>query len=432
MYKLIFADDESLVRSKISQMVDWESAGFSLVGCCSNGYEVMELIEKELPDLVILDINMPFITGLEAARQIRHSYPRTRIVFLTGYTEFDYAKQAIELSVFKYIVKPVAAQELQAVLREVRAVLDEENARIQKMAELEHFYQQNQKMLMQDLLGDSARSDTIYDRVHAYGLKWDDGTFFQVAVFSVDGMGHGANWAAGDGKTMLYALCNVASELSQEAGLGLACIHRGTVVLIGCSAVGTSLSLRMQEFVESILHLAAGQLQFTATAGLGNVCKGCAQIASSCAEAVRAMELRAKEGGNQLFTVQDLRECAGSHAAVWDAVNYIESNYADPNLSADAVCEYLHLSPSYLRALFKRQTGGTIIGYITKARMERARTLLEGGRMKNGLIAEKVGYADPHYFSYCFKRYFGVSRNEMREPQPVPRPAFRATKECND
>lgn len=415
MYKLIFADDETLVLSKICEMVDWESAGFTLVGCCSNGYEVMELIEKEPPDLVILDINMPFITGLEAARQIRHSYPRIRVVFLTGYTEFEYAKQAIELNVLKYIVKPVAAQELRNVLRDARASLDEENARIRQMSELVQFYQENQKMLVQDLLEESARSETIYDRVHAHGLDWSRETFFQAVVFSVDNSGYGPLWTSGDAKAMLYALNNVISELAQESRTGLACIRRDTVVLIAYSASEAGFSRRVQEFAESVLHLVSTQLQFSVTAGQGNICQGCAQIAASCAEALRALELRVKEGGGQLFTMQDLHECAGSHEAVWDAVNYIESTYADPNLSADAVCEHLHLSPSYLRALFKRETGGTIIGYITKARMERAKTLLQEGKLKNGQIAERVGYTDPHYFSYCFKRYFGGSPNEMRE-----------------
>lgn len=418
MYKLLFADDEKLVLSKISQMVDWESNGFTLEGCCSNGYEVMELIERELPDLAILDINMPFITGLEAARQIRHSYPRIRIVFLTGYTDFEFAKQAVELGALKYIVKPVAAEELQAVLREVRAALDEENGRIRKMADLEHFYQQNQKMLMQDLFGSGARSDTIYERVRACGLDWDEGTSFQVAVFGID-PARGADWTPGDEEAMLFALCNVVSELAQEAELGLACIGQGAVLLVGYSAGDHNFSLRMQEFVESVLQLTEKQLHFSVTAGLGNVYTGCAQIAASCAEAARTLSLRVKEGGNQLFTTQDLHECAGSRSAVWDAINYIEATYADPNLSADAVCEHLHLSPSYLRALFKQQTGGTIIGYITKARMERARTLLEAGKLKNGQIAGKVGYNDPHYFSYCFRRYFGVSPNDMREKLPV-------------
>ncbi|MFU0832344.1 MAG: hypothetical protein ACFWUC_05310 [Oscillospiraceae bacterium] len=415
MYKLIFADDEKLVRDKISQMVDWESHGFSLVGCCSNGYDLMELIEREVPDLVILDINMPFINGLEASRQIRHSYPHIRLVFLTGFTEFEYAKQAVEVNALKYIVKPVTEQELHEVLCQAREALDEERKQIQKMTELMHCYKQNQVALMQDILRGSASGSTIYDRASAQGLDWSSDTFFQVAVFSVDRIGIGPNWLDSDEKTMLYALCNVTTELAQQKQLGIVCMNGDTVVLIGYSSDEKDFSVRMQEFVESILHLTSDQLQFSVTAGLGNVYQGYTQITSSFNEAMLALKLRAKEGGGQLFTMQDLQEHAGGHAAVWDAVNYIESTYADPNLSADAVCSHLHLSPSYLRALFKRHTGSTIIGYITKARMERARTLLEGGKLKNSQIAERVGYTDPHYFSYCFKRYFGVSVNEMRE-----------------
>ncbi|HBT91664.1 MAG TPA: DNA-binding response regulator, partial [Ruminococcaceae bacterium] len=157
--------------------------------CCTNGYELMELVEKELPDLVILDINMPFITGLEAARQIRHSYPHIKIVFLTGYTEFDYAKQAVELNALKYIVKPVSAQELRAVLDEARTALDRENRRIQKMADLEQLYWKSRKVLVHDLLGDLAQSGTIYERARAHGLQWDRNTFFQVAVLSADRTG---------------------------------------------------------------------------------------------------------------------------------------------------------------------------------------------------------------------------------------------------
>lgn len=415
LYKLVFADDEKLVLDKICRMVDWESNGFTLVGRCANGYEVMEVVERELPDLVILDVNMPFITGLEAARQIRHSYPRIRVAFLTAYAEFEYAKQAVELNAMKYIVKPVSACELEAVLREARASLDAEHAQIRQMTDLVQFHQENRKMLVRDLLDDDVRGDAVYERVRANGLNWSESTYFLAAVFSVDSMGRGASWAEGDEKAMLYALANVIEELAQETKVGLSGIRRGVVVLIAYSDTEANFERRVQEFAESVLQVAAAQLQFSVTCGQGSVHRGCAQIGAGCAEAVRALELRAKEGGGQLFTAQDLNECNGSHTAVWNAVNYIESTYADPNLSADAVCEHLHLSPSYLRALFKRETGSTIIGYITKARMERAKTLLQDAALRNGQVAERVGYVDPHYFSYCFKRYFGATPNEMRE-----------------
>lgn len=413
MYKVVFADDETLVRDRISTMVDWNSVGFSLVACCTNGYELMEQMEKEIPDLVILDINMPFINGLEAARQIRHSYPQVKIAFLTSYADFDYARQAVELNAMKYIIKPATAQELLKVLTEARDALDAEKQRVHRMADLEHAYRCSNQMLMQDILSDMAKSDTIYERAQSCGFHWNADTVFQAAAFRPDRAGRGTYWDNVDERTLLFALCNVTTELAEDKQLGCVQIHGDVVALVG-TAPADSIECVMLDFAESILQIVSTKLHFTVTAGLGSVCRGCAGVAGSFAEAEKAMELSVRHGGNRLYTEQDLQQTYCGHTAVWNAVNYIESTYADPNLSADSVCEHLHVSPSYLRALFKQQTGLSIIGYITKARMERAKALLLEQGLKNYKIAELTGYSDPHYFSYCFKRYFGVTPAEMR------------------
>lgn len=413
MYKVVFADDESLVRNKVSAMVDWNSAGFSLVACCANGYELMEQMEKDMPDLVILDINMPFINGIEAARQIRHSYPHVKIVFLTSYADFDYAQQAVELNAMKYIIKPASTQELLKVLNEAREALDSEKKRVRRMAELEYAYRSNNQVLMQDIVSGVAKNDTIYERAASCGLDWNPDTVFQVAVFGVDPTGRGTYWENVPEQTLVFGLCNVTSELAENEQIGYAYARDDIVVLIG-TAPDKTIERAMQEFAESVLRVSETKLHFTVTAGLGGACRGCANILGSFAEAQKALELRARHGGNRLYTAQDLQQTAFGHMAVWNAVNYIESAYADPELSADAVCDHLHVSPSYLRALFKQQTGLSIIGYITKARMERAKSLLSEEGLKNYQIAELTGYSDPHYFSYCFKRYFGATPAEMR------------------
>lgn len=415
MYKLIFADDETLVRSKISRMIDWESIGFSLVACCENGYELMEMVERELPDLVILDINMPFISGLEAARQIHHSYPHIRLIFLTGYSEFEYAKQAIDLNALHYIVKPVAAQELTDLLSSAKQELDAEQERIWHLMELERIFAETEKILMQELLEGKVDEESLCRHSKLCGKEWNKQTQFQVALLLIDKTGSAAKWKNADEELLRYALCNVATEIMCETKLGFADMRGDNVLLLGFAQPSEELTQRMQQCVELILHTVSTQLNFTITAGMSDVCKGYQEVASAAVDAKRAAELRAKEGGNRLFTMQDLQQCAGMHTVVWDAVNYIEQMYANPQLCADGVCESLHVSPSYLRALFKKQTGCTIIGYITKARMERAGTLLADKTLKSGTVAEMVGYTDPHYFSYCFRRYYNMTPMEMRK-----------------
>lgn len=412
MYKIIFADDEKLVRERISKIINWEAAGFTLVSCCANGHEVMEAMEAAPVDLAVLDINMPFITGLEAAQQIRNSYPHTKIVFLTGYTEFEYAQKAVALGVYKYIVKPISADDFRELLAEIKDILDKENGDMHKVATLEQRQQENQKVLLQDLTQET--TPAIYDRVQAQGFAWTQDTAFQVAVLQVDDKQSDTPWQRSEESAMRYAVCNVLNELAEDAHLGYAFEKDGDVVFIGYGCGGSALQVAMQALLSRMLHIATQVLHFTITVGLGEVQRGCDNIHLSYKEGLRAANLRRSEGGNKIYTKEDLTESYVSYTAVWDAIAYIEQNYAVPTLSVDDVSAHLHISPSYLRTLFKRQTDSSVIAYITKTRMEHALELLKNPSMKNAMVAEAIGYTDARYFSYCFKRYYGMTVAEKR------------------
>ena len=98
LYTVIVADDEDELREAVCTMIPWEALGFHLVGSASNGLDALELVEQLEPDLLLTDIRMPFITGIERARQVREIRPAMHIAFLSGYDDFEYAKQAIQLS----------------------------------------------------------------------------------------------------------------------------------------------------------------------------------------------------------------------------------------------------------------------------------------------------------------------------------------------
>ena len=124
-YRLILVDDEDEVRGRISSKISEES-GFQVVGTAGNGHDALELIEECSPHVIITDIRMPYIDGIELARIIRREYPTIRMAFITGYDEFDYAREAVDLGVRCYLTKPLTQKDISRFLDSLKKELDDE------------------------------------------------------------------------------------------------------------------------------------------------------------------------------------------------------------------------------------------------------------------------------------------------------------------
>ena len=105
-------------------MIPWEALGFHLVGNASNGLDALELVERLEPDLLLTDIRMPFISGIELARQVREIRPAMHIAFLSGFDDFEYAKQAIQYNIISYMLKPLTMDGLAAELKAIHEKID--------------------------------------------------------------------------------------------------------------------------------------------------------------------------------------------------------------------------------------------------------------------------------------------------------------------
>lgn len=125
MYTVIVADDEQEIRRSLIRKVDWGSVGFQVIGEAENGAEALELTEKLEPDLLLTDIRMPFISGIELARQVREIRPATQIAFLSGFDDFSYAQQAIQYNIISYLLKPISSSELEKELLKMKEKIDQ-------------------------------------------------------------------------------------------------------------------------------------------------------------------------------------------------------------------------------------------------------------------------------------------------------------------
>jgi len=188
-YKIILVDDEDEVRGRISSKIMAES-GFQVVGTAGNGYDALELIEKYSPQVVLTDIKMPYIDGIELARIIRRDYPTVRIGFITGYDEFDYAREAIKLNVFTFMTKPLTQEDISIFLHKLKEDLDAEFAENYNREKIEKRYQQSIPLLIDNYFvsllssGSSGNKNDI-EQLRQYGVSLDE-TRYMVAFVIIE------------------------------------------------------------------------------------------------------------------------------------------------------------------------------------------------------------------------------------------------------
>lgn len=151
-YKVFLVEDEITTREGIRDNVDWISAGFEFCGEAPDGEIALPLIEAAQPDLLITDIKMPFMDGLQLCKIVRENMPWMKVIIISGYDEFRYAQSAIKLGVTEYLLKPIGVQELQQVLIRVTAALDQEKSDRAYMKQLRSQVEDNLTLLREKFL----------------------------------------------------------------------------------------------------------------------------------------------------------------------------------------------------------------------------------------------------------------------------------------
>ena len=165
-YRVFFVEDEIAIREGIRDNVDWNAHGFEFCGEAPDGEMALPLLYAAKPDVLITDIRMPFMDGLQLSQIVRDRLPATKIIILSGHDEFEYAQKAIKLGVFEYLLKPVSVQDLHLVLQKAAAELDQERGEQQALQKLRDQVEENRAALRERLLlrlvtGDASPAEAI-------------------------------------------------------------------------------------------------------------------------------------------------------------------------------------------------------------------------------------------------------------------------------
>ncbi|QEY34989.1 response regulator [Caproiciproducens galactitolivorans] len=152
LYRILLADDEEEIREGIIKKIDWESLGYTVVGDAENGLDALEKAEHLRPDVVMTDIKMPFMDGLELGSRLRDSMPSTKLILFSGFDDFEYAQKAIKIKAAEYVLKPINANELTETLKKMKQQLDSEFAERRDVEMLRKAYMDSLPVMREQFL----------------------------------------------------------------------------------------------------------------------------------------------------------------------------------------------------------------------------------------------------------------------------------------
>ena len=552
MIKVFLVEDEYAIREGIKKSVDWEKDGFELVGEAGDGEVAFPKILKSKPDILITDIRMPFMDGLELSKLVKKELPGIRIVVLSGYDDFNYAKEAISIGVEEYMLKPVSGDNLMKELKRIAETIiserQEEEVRQKYLKEREEIRVLAQQKFLHDIIDGKLSIQTSLNTGRELGIDitaaYYSTTLMQIFPRNISSIeideysgvkeeiySQIKNRYSDLENVYLYqqvgdVLCflekadsademhsNITSRIESIAELMenypemLYFISVGKPVerirdvnisyadaskkfaerymleesyvfyedMEGTSRIKEDIRAERLENRESInnLDIQSIDVSIVAKKSIYSFMKQGTiteiddlveeYFSSMGEEAVESVMLRqyvmvesllsaiallesvglSREDASQILgeltdpvryntSVEAAREYVRSllhvmieyrnqlsdkkySGIIGKAKKYIQENYQNEEMSLQSVASNVNVSSNHFSAIFRKETGETFIDYLTEVRMEKAKDLLVSTSMKTSEVGYEVGYRDPHYFSYIFKKTQGVSPKEYRK-----------------
>lgn len=524
-YRVMLVDDEEEVREGVREKVEWNRCGFELVAEAANGQEAWETAKTVAPDVVITDIRMPFMSGLELCHNLRTMFPDICLVILTGYDDFDYAKRAIQENVTEYILKPVNFGEFTALMGRIREKLDQRLAQQYDLKRLREQYEMSlpamREQLLARLLDSSVQEAWAWEKAREVRLSIAGETWAMALIRYNEGE------ASSRGRELLPHMVRQLAEKELPRYCPVTCFLYQDYVAVLATMDQQQDMLQLINGMRQICLSAQRFLQLELAVGIGGTCTALSQLRRSAEEARNALDYQTMVGEEPVVYIGDIepqttessalegysfRELLAamrledngqiedsvrhflsvlrakkmpvsqyrlsvmelatelmrviktyeledtddlsrqlveltllnnlhspcvfearliqlceqishsiaqkrsntSQLVAEEAKSYIQKHYSNPGLSLESVCTHLHLSVSHFSTLFKQETGCGFVNYLTQVRLTQAARMLDNTDSPVGEISQQVGYSEPAYFSYVFKKRYGVSPMKYR------------------
>lgn len=356
MWKVMIADDEPFIREGIEQLIPWKELGCRLVYCASNGRELIEHMEQELPDIVIVDIKMPVLGGLDVAKYIQDNRLDIHVIILTAYADFQYAHQAIRYNASDYIVKSSALEEIPKAIERITEKLQD-------------------------------------SRLAGFRMILLQGTAEEEMLSKMTGAAFGEfEWKKIEANQGQNYVIITGNKLSEEEAIESAC--------------------------KKIQGLYRNFLQKNMAVGISQIFYDSRHVDEYMDKMKRFVREQMLKNGPDIFWQEKENGMGGSQPGANDMdelikrVNdYLEDNFCN-RVSLDDIAAAVHTNRSYLSRVYKQKTGLNLFDTINMKRLLLAKKLIGENEKKMYEIAVQVGFEDTAYFSKVFKKFEGISPKE--------------------
>jgi two-component system response regulator YesN len=351
--KILLIDDEVMIRTGIRTSIDWESFGMTIIGEASNGEEGLEKALELDPDIIILDVKMPVMDGLKFTKIMKEKNPDIRIIIISGYNEFKYAKEALHLGVNEYLLKPVGAEELIEILQKQCEELEKERAAVNKERVLKHIFEENlflvQSRFINSIIQREYTEETsIIEKAKELQMDFS-GMAYQVIIIDIDDFYLiTENLSEKEKNQLKQSIKNIAEEVLKP--LTNSAVHFSEFdYLISVVNVKNTSDNRMYDLYQEIRECVKKYQNLTLTIGVSNTFTGISHIPDGYNEAVLALRSKVFKGKDRIIDVNKLDKAQKATPIIYpsadekEIINYLKIMEIDKlNRGIEKICSDLN------------------------------------------------------------------------------------------
>jgi len=399
----MLVDDEPFILEGLRQIIQWGEYGVEIVATAGDGFEALALLKTMEIHIVLTDIKMPDMTGIELISEIKKKYAKVKCIVFSGFDDFEYVKEAVKLGVENYLLKPVDVDELKSTMQSAVQKIEYEisvKADIEKASEILH-----ENLLIRWVSGDIGIEE-LQEKASYLGVDTLTGHFL---VGLIKCLSHGytipneKDYEAEN--RALYRLRVAAREISdgicseafERGGSCVAfCDYNGYVILLFCALQEEDLKSKYADILNECIQKIKSELACDTFVAIGPVVGNCLSVRQSYNGAKKGLESLPVSGLGKEIT----------NPLVKMVLTYVDSHYFE-GLSLKIISIHFNVNSSYLGKLIKSETGEMFSQYLHRCRIKRATEMLMNTRLSANEIAKKVGYQSVNYFYNVFKKVTG-------------------------